>query len=59
MGAGTRKQDTADFKRAAGALVTAQSSPLVEAARNLGINRDMLRRWKQENRALGRIEHWC
>jgi len=48
MGAGTSKQDTADFKRAAGALVTAQGSPLVEATRNWGMTPDLLRRWKPE-----------
>ena len=46
MGANGRKQYSADFKREAVALVTRQGYTLVAAARNLGINRDMLRRWK-------------
>ena len=46
MGANGRKQYSADFKREAVALVTQQGYTLVAAARNLGIHRDMLRRWK-------------
>ena len=48
MGGEARKQYTADFKREAVALVTEQGYTLVTASRNLGINRDMLRRWKRE-----------
>ncbi len=48
MGAEARKQYTAEFKREAVGLVTEQGYTLVGAARNLGINRDMLRRWKRE-----------
>lgn len=48
MGGEARKQYTADFKREAVALVTEQGYTLVAASRNLGINRDMLRRWKRE-----------
>jgi len=43
-----RKEYTPEFKREAVALVTEQGYTLVGAARNLGINRDMLRRWKRE-----------
>jgi len=48
MGVAGRKQYTAEFKREAVGLVTTQGYTLVAAARNLGINRDMLRRWKRE-----------
>ena len=48
MGGEARKQYTAEFKREAVALVRDQGYTLVGAARNLGINRDMLRRWKRE-----------
>jgi len=48
MGREARKQYTAEFKREAVALVTKQGYTLVGAARNLGINRDMLRRWKRQ-----------
>ena len=43
-----KKQYTAEFKREAVALVTEQGYTLSGAARNLGINRDMLRRWKRQ-----------
>ncbi len=46
MGSNGRKQYSVDFKREAVALVTQQGYTQVAAARNLGINRDMLRRWK-------------
>lgn len=48
MGAEARKGYTPEFKREAVALVTDQGYTLAGAARNLGINRDMLRRWKRE-----------
>ena len=48
MTSGVKKQYTEEFKREAVALVTEQGYTLVGAARNLGINRDMLRRWKRE-----------
>jgi len=44
MGEAARKEYTPEFKREAVALVLEQGYTLVEAARNLGINRDMLRR---------------
>jgi transposase len=48
MASGVKKQYTEEFKREAVALVTDQGYTLVGASRNLGINRDMLRRWKRE-----------
>ena len=48
MGGEARRQYTVEFKREAVALVRDQGYTLVGAARNLGINRDMLRQWKQE-----------
>ncbi len=48
MASGVNKQYTEEFKREAVALVTDQGYTLVGASRNLGINRDMLRRWKRE-----------
>lgn len=43
-----RKTYTAEFKREAVRLVTEQRYGVAETARNLGINVNMLRRWKQE-----------
>jgi transposase len=43
-----RKTYTAEFKREAVRLVTEQRYSVAETARNLGINVNMLRRWKQE-----------
>jgi len=48
MGGVARKEYTPEFKREAVALVIEQGYTLVGAARNLGIKRDMLRRWKRE-----------
>ncbi len=48
MAAQGRKEYTPEFKREAVALVTEQGYTLVGAARNLGLNRDLLRRWKRE-----------
>ena len=42
-----RKTYTAEFKREAVRLVTEQRYGVAETARNLGINVNMLRRWKQ------------
>ncbi len=44
----TRRQYTEDFKRDAVALVTEQGYKISEAARSLGINDNLLRRWKNE-----------
>ena len=43
-----RKTYTAEFKREAVRLVTEHHYGVAEAARNLGINTNMLRRWKCE-----------
>ena len=43
-----RKSYTADFKREAVRLVTEHQYGVAEAAWNLGINVNMLRRWKRE-----------
>ena len=43
-----RKTYTAEFKREAVRLITAQRYRVAETARNLGMNVNMLRRWKQE-----------
>ena len=44
----TRRQYTEDFKRDAVALVTEQGYKLAEAGRSLGINADLIRRWRLE-----------
>jgi transposase len=44
-----RKTYTAEFKREAVRLVTEHHYGVAEAARNLGINPNMLRRWKRES----------
>lgn len=54
----TRKKYTEDFKRDAVALVTEQGYKILEAARSLDINDNLLRRWKQgfeEDVSYGRI----
>ena len=43
-----RRTYTAEFKREAVELVTEHGYKLTEAAQNLGLNINMLRRWKQE-----------
>jgi transposase len=48
MMAEQRKTYTAEFKREAVRLVTEHHYGVAEAARNLGINTNMLRRWKRE-----------
>ncbi len=55
MASGVKKQYTEEFKREAVALVTEQGYPLAGAARNLGINRDMLRRWKRQLEKHGEV----
>jgi transposase len=55
MGEAARKEYTPEFKREAVALVLEQGYILVEAARNLGINRDMLRRGKREVKQEGGV----
>jgi transposase len=43
-----RKTYTAEFKREAVRLITEHGYKTAETARNLGLNTNMLRRWKQE-----------
>jgi transposase len=43
-----RKKYSSEFKTEAVSLVTVQGLSLVQAARDLGINSNMLHRWKQE-----------
>jgi len=43
-----RRTYTAEFKREAVRLVTDHGYAVAEAARNLGLNAHMLRRWKSE-----------
>jgi transposase len=43
-----RKVYTAEFKQEAVHLITEQRYGVAETARNLGVNVNMLRRWKQE-----------
>ncbi len=45
-----RRRYTKEFKEEAVKLVTEQGYRISEAARNLGINENMLSRWKQEQR---------
>jgi transposase len=44
----TRKQYDESFKRDAVALVTEQRHPVTDAARRLGINPNLIHRWKRE-----------
>lgn len=44
----TRKQYDESFKRDAVALVTEQGHKVTDAARRLGINPNLIHRWKQE-----------
>jgi len=44
-----RRQYTAEFKREAVAVVTEQGYAVTAAARNLGVNPNVLSRWKAEH----------
>ncbi len=55
MGSHGRKQYTADFKRDAVGLVTQQGYTVAAAAKNLGVNAGVLRRWKTEVEQTGPI----
>lgn len=48
-----RKQYTSQFKREAVRLVTEQGLSIAQAARDLGINDNLLSRWKKELEAQG------
>src|SRR4030067_1384088 len=45
---GARRKYTVDFKRDAVALVTEQGYKVSEAGRSLGIEPDLIRRWREE-----------
>jgi len=47
-GSAKRRKYTGEFKRDAVALVTEQGYKVSEAARSLGINDKLLRRWRQQ-----------
>jgi transposase len=47
----TRRNDDDEFKQAAIRLVTVNGHGVSETARNLGINANMLSRWKREEEA--------
>ena len=53
MMAQKRKTYTAEFKREAVRLVTKQGYTLSQAARNLDINANLLRKWKNQLEAQG------
>ena len=55
MGSHGRKQYAADLKREAVALVTQQGYSVPEAAKNLGVNAGLLRRWKTEMERTGTV----
>lgn len=55
MGSQGRKQYTADFKRDAVGLITHQGYSVAEAAKNLGVNAGVLRRWKTEVERTGPV----
>ncbi len=44
----TRRKVTDEFKDEAVKLITEQGYSIAEAARNLGVNANLLGRWKQE-----------
>jgi len=48
-----RKMYTAEFKREAVSLITHHGDGVSEAARNLGIHENMLRKWKRNLEAQG------
>ena len=51
----TRKKYTREFKEEAVKLITEQGYQITEAARNLGINENMLGRWKREIEGGGEV----
>ncbi len=50
-----RQKYTAEFKRDAVKLVTEQDYAIAEAARNLGLNGNMLGRWKRQLATEGEV----
>ena len=53
-----RKKYSKEFKHDAVRLVTEQGYSIAEAARNLGLNYNMLGRWKKRVRGTGRRISW-
>jgi len=51
----TRKKYTREFKEEAVKLITEQGYQITEAARNLGVNENMLGRWKREIEGGGEV----
>jgi len=51
-----RRKYTVEFKRDAVKLVTEQGYAIAEAARNLGLNGNMLGRWKRQLATEGEVE---
>jgi hypothetical protein len=49
----TRRKYTQEFKEEAVKLITEQGYQITEAARNLGVNENMLGRWKREIEGAG------
>jgi transposase len=52
----TRKKYTAEFKESAVKLVTERGYTITEAARNLGINPNMLSKWKSSMEPVKTVE---
>ena len=50
-----RRKYTQAFKEEAVKLITEQGYQIAEAARNLGVNENMLGRWKRENEGGGEV----
>jgi len=48
-----RRKYTQEFKEEAVKLITEQGYQITEAARNLGVNENMLGRWKRETEGVG------
>ena len=48
-----RRKYTQEFKKEAVKLITEQGYQIAEAARNLGVNENMLGRWKREIEGAG------
>lgn len=48
MGKGERREYPAEFKRAAVELITDNGDSVADAARRIGVNESLLRRWKRQ-----------
>lgn len=51
-----KRKYTVEFKREAVRLATESGRPLAEVAKNLGVSRGVLHRWKSQVKALGDVE---